>query len=407
MAYVCLYSCTAKSHNNRTVPLTIAIALLLFASILMQAAAEQPNAAVNAGSAYKSLPMVFEPNQDQANPKVRFLARGDGYLLLIGDAETDLVFRRWNGCTAESVKSIACAAPEVLRMQLMGAHGGAEIVAGGADSEVHGEDPLTGTVNYLIGNDPRKWKRGLPTYGKVRVAGAYPGVDLIYYGNQRQLEYDFVVAPGANPDGIRLRLTAARMRVERDGDLIVSTKSGPIVFRKPFLYQEIDGVRRPVGGGFRLHGNSAIGFQVGNYDHSHPLVIDPILSYSTIFTGATIGAIAVDPAGNAYITGVAVGIPTTAGAFQSTDLAQNYGGNAFVTKLNSTGTGLVYSTYLGGTGGVSPGGPPPGGAGDGGSAIAVDGAGNAYLAGFTYSLNFPTKNPLRRHRTLAAMTTPS
>lgn len=400
MAPVRLCSCAAKPNYDGTIRLTIATALLMFAGTLLQAVAEPPKAGENAGSAYNSLSMVFESNQGQASPKARFLGRGNGYLLMIGDTETDLVFRHWNGCTAEPVKSFDCAVPEVVRMQLIGAQGGkAAIVAKGSDSRVHGEVPLVGKVNYLIGNDPAKWKRGLPTYGRVRVAEVYPGVDLVFYGNQRQLEWDFVLAPRANPDGIRLRLTAARIGLERNGDLAVSTRSGPIGFRKPFLYQEIDGVRRPVRGGFRVHRDSTVGFQVGTYDHSHPLVIDPILSYSTLLSGATIGAIAVDPTGNAYITGVAVAIPTTPGAFQSTIAARNYGGDAFVTKLNSTGTGLVYSTYLGGTRDVPfPGGPPPNGAGDGGSAIAIDGAGNAYLAGFTYSLDFPTKNSLQAQK---------
>ena len=262
-----------------------------------------------------------------------------------------------------------------------------------ANISISGEDQLSGKVNYFVGNDPARWRTDVPTYAKVRYSNIYPGIDLVYYGNQRRLECDFVVAPGANPMRIRLSFAGAHLKLDPDGDLTLTSGRGDIVLHKPLIYQETGNAHRPVAGRFVLRGHSTLGISLGVYDHSKPLVIDPVLSYSTYLGSSVLGAsIAVDAGGNAYITGTAGSIPVTQGAFQSTDNAVMYGGNAFVTKLNPTGTGVVYSTYLGGSGAYPTGTNPPGGAGDGGYGIAVDSSGDAYVTGYTYSYDFPNVN---------------
>jgi VCBS repeat-containing protein len=269
---------------------------------------------------------------------------------------------------------------------------------------VSGQDELPGKVNYFIGNDPKKWRANVPTYAKVAYRDVYPGIDLVYYGNQDgELEYDFIVAPGADANAIALDVGAglvpaqgrpqgSPLRIDRDGDLVISAKGGEIRFHKPEIYQPGEGsslVTRHsslVQGGFVLSARNRIHFAVGPYDHSKPLVIDPELVYST-YLGADNGTdrangIAVDSSGNAYVTGMTVSdnFPTV-NPFQATNKSPD--GTVFVTKFNATGTALVYSTYLGGSGG------------DAGEAIAVDSAGSAYVTGWTCSSDFPTALPLQ------------
>ena len=253
------------------------------------------------------------------------------------------------------------------------------LVGANPDASVTGLDQLPGTSNYFIGNDPSQWHTNIANYGQVEYQGVYPGVNLVYYGNQQQLEYDFVVAPGADPGSIRLSFQGAdSISLDDQGNLVLATGSGDVLEHAPVVYQEVGGARQAVAGQFVLLGQDEVGFQIGTYDAGLPLTIDPVLSYSTYLGGSggdQANAIAVDGSGNAYVTGntSSTDFPTTAGAFQ-TSLGGN--GNAFVTKLNATGTALIYSTYLGG--------------GDG-SGIAVDGSGNAYVTGHTSSTNFPRR----------------
>jgi hypothetical protein len=213
----------------------------------------------------------------------------------------------------------------------------------------------------------------------VKYANVYPGVDLVYYGNQRQLEYDFVVEPGADPRQIQLGFEGAkRLRLDADGDVILSIGGGEVIEHKPVIYQEIGGMRRRVTGGYALRNGHTVGFKLAGYDSHRSLTIDPSLVYSTYLGGSSDGtAIAVDSLGNAYVAGTATSsnFPTTAGAFQTTLRGD---GDAFVAKLNSSGSGLVYSTYLGG------------GNFDAGGGIALDSSGNAYVTGHTFSTDFPT-----------------
>jgi hypothetical protein len=341
---------------------------------------------------YGNLPLSFEANTGQAGPGVKFLSRGNGYGLYLTDDGAVLTLRKRlpaaarsrlqpevNSAREHARENAESPSSDAVQMQLAGANGRVEI---------SGEDKLPGTANYFIGSDPAKWHANIPTFTKVHYSRIYAGIDLLYYGNQRQLEYDFVVAPRADPRQIRLQFAGAkRLRLSADGNLVLTTMNGALAFRRPSVYQLVHNHRRAVAADFALLPQHTIGFHVGHYDHAKPLVIDPVLVYST-YLGGSLGdqasAITVDTAGNAYITGMtnSVDFPVTTGAFQATNHAPSSGGsNAFVTKLNPTGTALVYSTYLGGSGSLN--------GSDSASALAVDTSGNAYVTGRTYSSDFP------------------
>jgi hypothetical protein len=268
-------------------------------------------------------------------------------------------------------------------MRLVGANEGA--LAEGANQ-------LSGKTNYFVGNDPSKWRTAVPTYSSVRYAEVYPGVEVVYYGNQRQLEYDFRIAPGSDPRTVHLKFEGTdKVEVDEGGDLLLTLGERIIRQPKPVVYQEMAGQRQAVAGGYAMGPDGQVGFTIGEYDHQLPLVIDPTLVYSTYLGGSDTDEgndIAVDSAGNAYICGVtnSTNFPT-ANAIQGTfsppidpTLVSRDG---FVTKLNAAGTALVYSTYLGGN------------RDDFCHKIAVDASGNAYVAGETGSNNFPTANAIQ------------
>jgi hypothetical protein len=269
--------------------------------------------------------------------------------------------------------AVANKAGGVLRMKLRHANPTAKVTVA---------DEMAGKANYFIGNDPAKWRTNVPTYAKVKYKGIYSGIDLVYYGNQRQLEYDFIVAPGANPHSIAFDVSGAkRIRQEADGDLVFKVGEDEIRWHKPVVYQEKDGARQEIAAHYAITDKNRVGFEVAKYDAGRALYIDPLI-YSTYLGGSGDEGgfgVAVDSAGNAYLTGFTDSIDfPTMNPFQP-----GYGGNGevFVSKLNPSGSALAYSTYLGGS------------ENDEGSGISVDSAGNAYITGYTDSTNFPTVNP--------------
>jgi hypothetical protein len=286
-----------------------------------------------AAAAYGQLPLAFEVNQGQAAAGVNYLAHGNGYTLALTPQQAMLALNGQGTTT------------NVLGLQLVGANPSAQAVA---------TDPLITKSNYLIGNDSSKWLTGIANYGQVEYQNVYNGINLDYHGNQGQLEYDFVVNPGASASAITLGVQGAEsLSLDAQGNLVLHTSGGDVVEQAPVLYQQVNGTRQSVSGSFVLEGDNKVGFQVGAYDPTKALVIDPVLSYSTYADGYGYG-IAVDGAGDAYLTGP----------------------GPHVEELNPTGTAVLYDTTLGG-----------GGWGEG---IAVDSSGDAYVEGYTTSSSLPT-----------------
>ena len=317
---------------------------------------------------YGKRPLVFE----ESRPGTRYLARGEGYGVFLSPGEATLALRgperrvralrlRWTGAGASRAAAMAA------------------------------EGLLPAKAHSFRGNDPKGWLHS-PLFSRVRYRGVYPGVDLVFYGRQRQLEYDFVLAPGADPDAIRLGVVGAeRLEIDPAGDLVLALGDGEVRFRRPVSYQEVDGVRREVESRFRLlpaRGQGReVGFEVGAYDRSRTLVIDPVLVYSTYLGGHEedlARSVAVDAAGNVYVAGYTVtneppnGFPVTPGAFQTAGSWYD----PFIAKFDRSGA-LVYSTLLGGE------------SDDGLGGIEVDRTGNVYVTGHTDSPDFPLVGSLQ------------
>ena len=304
--------------------------------------------------------MYFEANTGQTDPEAQFISRGRGYALFLTKSQAVLSLRS-QGATSRTIR---------LRL-----------IDGAPNTTAEGIDLLPGTVNYFVGNHPDKWKSGVPVFRKVKYSQVYPGVDLIYYGNQQRLEYDFVIHPGADPRRIGLAFEGAnRVEVDASGELCLRLGDKVVRWLKPVAYQDASGIRQEVACNYLVAGEQ-VNFTVGAYDRTLPLVIDPILAYSTFLGGADLDAansVAVDRSGNLYVAGETLSLnfpvfrPIRANSAGNTDV--------FITKLSPT-AGLVYSTYLGG------------GGYDAVRSIAVDRNGSAYIAGDTESANFPTRNP--------------
>lgn len=304
--------------------------------------------------AYGRLPLHFEENRGQADPSTRFIARAGGGRVLVDANALQLAV---DG--------------HVVRLSFAGRL---------AEPELQALDPLPGRVNYYIGSDARRWRTDIPTFARLRYAEVYPGIDVVVYGNQRQVEYDFVVAPGGDPRAIRVRVDGAdAVTLDATGDVAIRRGHRTIVQRAPVVYQEIEGRRQLVTGRYRLAGAYEIGFEIGSYDPSRPLVIDPVVVYSARIGVGTASGIAVDSAGYAYFAGENTGAfdneyPLVNAAFprRATGLEE-----IFVTKLSPDGATLIYSTYIGST------------FRDFVNGIATDGAGNAYITGRTHA-GYPT-----------------
>ncbi|HKV11618.1 MAG TPA: SBBP repeat-containing protein [Thermoanaerobaculia bacterium] len=292
-------------------------------------------------------PLSFEPNVGQSDPEVRFLARGSGYALFLTRDEAVLALASLAAPAGkpETLKNTRPALrSSVLRMRPAGAR---------PAESLEPEAPLPGRSHYLSATAPGEALTDVPRYARVRARGIYPGVDLVYYGQGKTLEYDFVVAPGADPDRIRLEIEGAEsLRLDEEGNLRLRLGGGEILKPAPVLYQEVDGERRPVSGRFLLAGNT-VGFEVGAYDRALPLVIDPTVVWASLLGGNDIEwayDVAVTPNGQAYACGYtySTNFPTRPAA-SDPDL-EPYVYDAFVTKFNLDGTGIDWSTYVGGPG---------------------------------------------------------
>jgi len=323
--------------------------------------------------AYGRLPLNLIENEGQVDNRVKLYEKGSGHATFFTPEGIYL------GLSDGSRKSAH------LKLIPLGANKHPEIVAEGLQE---------GRVNYFIGKDPTKWKTNIPTYHAAVYKEVYPGIDMKFYGNNRQLEYDIVVKPGADPSKIRLAYEGIEaLKVTEKGDLEIGLKDGKILQRRPQVYQEINGKRIGVDGKFKIRDSKfapgfTYGFEVAAYDKNYPVIIDPTLLYSTYLGGLgwdTGYGIAVDGSGDAYVTGHTNSpyFPTTPGAYDTTcgtDGLCNGDFDAFVVKLNPTGTGLLYATYIGGSGTDA----------FFGGKIAVDASGNAYVTGHTNSTDFPT-----------------
>ena len=367
--------------------------IIILAGFLPAVTAETPGKAGIVKS-YAKLPLRFEANLGQTDSRVKFLARGSGYTLFLTPAEAVLTLRRQSSGAlapkAKRARRVRRAESEnaVLRMRLLGAN---------STPDIAGVQKLRGKSNYLFGKDRTKWRTNVPHYAKVRYENVYPGIDLIFYGTeQRRLEYDFILAPGADASAIALGFEGAkRVEIDAEGDLVLHTDGGKVRQHKPVVYQEVAGVRKEIGGTYVLRDRNRVGFEVAAYDRSRPLIIDPVLSYSTYLGGGGEGGsygIAVDATGHVYVAGytrsAVIDFPTTIDSFQ--EVFQGGDTDAFVAKFDPGLSGepsLVYATYLGGSGW------------DGGNGygygIDVDPGGNAYVTGWTESIDFPTVQALQ------------
>jgi Bacterial Ig-like domain (group 3)/Beta-propeller repeat len=341
-------------------------------------------------SAYGQLPLSFEANQGQTAAQVQYFTHSAGGTLFLTSNSAVLTLQSNNPpidktnlapfeSTLSTQRTAVSTTGVALALNLVGANPNAAVV---------GLDKLPGISNYFIGNDPSQWHTNVPNFSKVEYQNVYPGINLVYYGNQQQLEYDYQLAPGADPSSIRFAVQGAdSLSLDANGNLVLHTAIGNVLEHAPVIYQQVASNQQPVSGQFVILDNNEVGFQVGAYDATRPLVIDPVLSYSTYLGGNSSNAgdqgraIAADNLGDAYVVGNtnSTTFPTTLGAFQTSNNSTSAGSsNVFVTKLNASGTGLLYSTYLGGD------------IDSQGYGIAVDGLGNAYVTGTTASTNFPT-----------------
>ena len=317
-------------------------------------------------------PLSFEANRGQADRQVRFLARGQGYNLFLTAAEMVLTLAPPAIGGRERQRHAA------VRVRLLGI---------GANPIVEGVDEMPTRSNYFIGRDPAGWRTDVPHYARVRLRDVYPGVDEVFHAAGGQFEYDFVVSPGAEPSRIRLAFDGVdAMRVNDEGSLVLGIGTGDIEQRAPNVYQDIDGSRHAVAARYLVTGPREIGFEMAAYDRTRPLVIDPVLVYATYLGGggSDVGySVATDSAGSTYVTGATASTDfPTVNPLQPA-LRNALWSDAFVLKIDPTGTRLVYATYFGGN------------EGDAGRGIAIDAGGNAYVTGLTRSTDFPTRNAVQ------------
>ncbi len=342
-------------------PFTLAFLVIVISLLTCGVIAAQTNTGARA-----HLPIEFEPNHGQLTKSTLYLAHTQELLVSLEKAQVDVTLAKGGVHEVVSFK----------------------FEQSNPDTSLTVSEPTGGESNYLIG-DPALWRTHIPHFDRVTYNQIYPGVDLAFYGSGPYLEHDFIVAPGMDPDCIRLQVVSnkSQIRITEQGDLKVAVGDGAIILRKPQVFQLEGSSKHVIEGRFRLYATNEVGFQIGEYDKSRALVIDPALSASTYLADLSlnVAAVATDGAGNTYITGLtfSASYPVTPSAFQPN--CASCGSNlsdVFVTKLNPAGTAQLYSTYLGGSDYDQPFG------------LAVDANGNAIVAGRTQSTDFPTKNPI-------------
>ena len=339
-----------------------------------------PQTPVLSADSFGKLPLSLEPNRGQTEARTKFLSRGAGYQLALTSSEAILRLHHRNQPTAGKqgddavnpgppTQTKRSTPPRTLEL-------GMKFVGANPAPRIEAERELPGKSNYFIGKNSARWRTDVPTFAQARYREIYSGIDLLFYGDQRQLEYDFIVSPGTNPDVIRLAFRGVeRLEIDAHGDLVLHLVGGGEIRQpKPILYQETGGGRRDVLGSYVLQHKNQIGFHVGDYDPKLPLVIDPVLIYSSylnVYATAQNGGVVLDAANNVYLTGA-----------NDEDV--------YVAKLNAAGTAFIYQTFVGGSG--------SGGWGDIGQGIAIDAAGNAYVSGDAYSLDFPVVNAFQAEK---------
>ncbi|HEY1660625.1 MAG TPA: SBBP repeat-containing protein [Candidatus Sulfotelmatobacter sp.] len=359
-----------KSVMVKLLILMLADSICLESRILAQVQPTQlqkQQAAVRLGG----LPLTFEANQGQSDPNVKFFSKGKGYTAFLTANGMLLTLRPSSGVARQPLSGSA-APVATLQFALVGAS---------ANPTVVGEDLQPGKINYFFGNDPTKWRTGVATYARIRYHNVYPGIDIVYYGNHRQLEFDFAISPGADPSQIQFQVQGAKgLDIDQQGDLVLDTGNGELHFRTPTTYQEANGTRVPVQGSYVLKDSTHVGFQLSRLDPTKPTVIDPVLVYGTYLGGSgddEASGVAVDSSGNVYISGTTDSTDFPLAIFGSLPAGNSH---VFVAKLDSTGSTLLYADYLGGN------------TDDYGYGLAVDGSGEVYLTGSTTSSDFPMVN---------------
>lgn len=323
---------------------------------------------------YGDMPLVFEVNQGQLDEEIKFMARGSGYNLYLTPAK--IMMALYRPLISSKENSIQHPLVQRLDMDLPGAS---------SDVQIIGTETLPGKSNYFTGNDPNDWHSGIKQYKNAKYLDIYPGIDLVFYGNKNKIEYDFVVKPGATYKNIRLKYEGMQgIRMDENGNLILHTGIGDLMQHAPYAYQVIGGNKIQVKAKYVIQNETGIGFHVGDYDHSKTLIIDPVISYSTYLGGTladTATDIAIDAAGNAYITGYTLSTDFDTASAVNPSKAGSI--DVFISKINASGSSLVYSTYLGGTGA------------DWGYGISVDSSGAAAIAGITASADFPVVSAIQ------------
>jgi hypothetical protein len=352
----------------------VGLAVVMVSSTVFGSRVDAHSASTGPGpkrSTSAATPVPFVANIGQAPPMIRYLAQGSGYSISFSAARVLVALGRGSSNGGASVDR---------ERPRTGVAVGVRFVGADPDVRIEARDRLPGVVNYLVGSDPSRWRRGVPTYGEVVYHDLWPAVDAVFHGGNSQLDYEFVVRPGGRLSDIRFAYEGANgVSAGDDARRVLRTPAGPIR-GAPVTFELLGGRRADIAGSFNVSPNGdAVGFTVdGAYDRDRSLAIDSALEYSTYLGGSELTearGIAVDHDGHAYVTGSAsVGFPTTPGAFD----ASPTGGDAYVAKVNSDGTALLYSTFLGGAGF------------DEGLALAVDDRGGAVVTGTTQSPDFPT-----------------